>query len=76
MEKVTKHGESIWHPEGRSEVSKKKDTMHEAVYKNTDPTEFRLLILKNTVLNTACEVHLVVWTPVQYKVQKTWQGKL
>lgn len=50
---------------------KKKDTMHEAVYKNTDPTEFRLLILKNTVLNTACEVHLVVWTPVQYKVQKT-----
>lgn len=47
---------------------KQKTQIQDAVYKNVSPARFQLLILENTTLNPAYEVHLMVWTLIHYKV--------
>ena len=73
---MTEHRETILVFRRKTTSFKQKTQIQEAVYRNTYPAGFRLLILENTVLNPAYEVHLMLWTVIHYKVQKNPTRKI
>lgn len=76
MEKVAKQGDTVLVSGMKTGSSKLKARIQEAVYKNVQPAEVRLLILENIMLSPASDVYLLVGTSIRYRVQKIRQGKI
>ncbi|XP_056380163.1 nuclear pore membrane glycoprotein 210-like [Hyla sarda] len=76
MEKVAKQGDTVLVSGIKTGSSKLRARMLEPVYENLNPTEVRLLILENILLNPASDIYLLVGSSIKYKVQKCKNGKI